>query len=89
MNNSKPFLVSLYPIEAALEMEDEVSTPWQQWQQKSSGDLTDDFVRCREEQHMTLPNLRQEDVNEAKYRFLPVSAFRRSSSTSSQYSVQS
>jgi hypothetical protein len=80
---------SMYPIEAALNiMEVEFSSPWQyQWQQKSSRDLTDDFVNLKEEQHMTLPRPRREA--ETKYRFLPVAAFRRSSSiSSSQHSVR-
>ena len=81
MNNS-----NMYPIEA-LVMEVEVSIPWQQWQQKSSGDLMVDFVITEEEQHMTLPNARRENENEndGKYRFLPVPASSRSSSISSQY----
>jgi hypothetical protein len=86
MNNSNSMM---YPTELEVEVSAPPPPPWQQWQQKSSGDLMDDFVSSKEEQHMTLPNPRREDENEAKYRFLPVPAFRRSSSISSQYSVRS
>jgi hypothetical protein len=71
----------MYPIETALDMEVKVSVPWQQWQQRSSGDLMVDFVNRIEEQHMTLPNPRRED--------LPVPVFRRILSISSQYSTGS